>query len=235
MDSEIPVLYEDNHLLVVDKPQNMPVQPDISGNLDMLTYLKDYLKKKYNKPGNVFLGLVHRLDRPAGGVMVFARTSKAASRLSDQIRRRVMDKTYLAVVHGKTPPAGTFTHYLYKNRDINVVKSVSPATKHAKKAILRYTTLEIKNSLSLVQIALETGRSHQIRVQFSEEGFALWGDYKYGSDTVQENQKLALCAHKLAFEHPTKKKMLYFETLPPMRYPWSEFNYLQKLKVEQNS
>ncbi|HKJ32088.1 MAG TPA: RluA family pseudouridine synthase [Balneolales bacterium] len=235
MDFEIPILYEDNHLLVIDKPQNMPAQPDISGDKDALSLLKRYLKKKYDKPGNVFLGLVHRLDRPAGGVMVFARTSKAASRLTDQMRHRFIKKTYLAVVRGKTPVSGTLTHYLLKNHDLNIVKSVSPETKKAKKAVLHYTTLETVGSLSLVSVQLETGRSHQIRVQFSKEGHPLWGDYKYGNNQVNDHQNLALYSHKLILTHPTQKQSMIFEAVPPMQYPWTEFTYLQKLKVENDS
>ncbi|HKJ44184.1 MAG TPA: RluA family pseudouridine synthase [Balneolales bacterium] len=234
MDPEIPVIYEDNHLLVVDKPQNMPVQPDISGDMDMLTCLKGYLKDKYNKPGNVFLGLVHRLDRPAGGVMVFARTSKAASRLTDQLRHRFVKKIYLAVVHGKPKPVGTLTHFLYKDRDANLVEAVPRETKGAKKALLHFTTLETAGNLSLVMITLETGRSHQIRVQFSKEGYPLWGDYKYGNVPVGDYQQLALYSHKLQLEHPTQRKSITFETLPPEKYPWSEFQYLQKIKEKKS-
>ncbi len=198
----IPVIYEDNHLLVVNKPANIPVQQDISGDPDLLTLLKDYIRDKYHKPGNVFLGLVHRLDRPASGCMVFARTSKAASRLSDQFRRRTVKKEYLAVVHGKTPKTGTLQDYLKKDNSKNLVYSVSADTRNSKKAILHFRTIDYQSGNSLVQIELETGRSHQIRVQFATAGYPLWGDHRYGTDDDNSTRQLALHSFKLTFEHP---------------------------------
>ena len=159
----INIIYEDNHLLVVEKPINVPVQKDSSNDLDLLTMLKDYIKKKYNKPGNVYLGLVHRLDRPVGGIMVFAKTSKAASRLSEQIRNGTFKKEYLAIVCGKVKENGTLEDYLLKDSKTNMVKVNSKG----KKSILEYIRLDYREGLSLVKINLKTGRSHQIRVQFS--------------------------------------------------------------------
>ncbi len=172
------VLYEDNHLLCVVKPVNMPVQPDSSHDESLLDMGKIYLKEKYQKPGNVFLGLVHRLDRPVGGVMVFARTSKAASRLSDSIRKNQLDKWYLAVLDG-IPKAsnGTLVDYLSKDSDENRV-SVTDA-EHGKKSILHYETLAVHGNHTLVRIKLETGRSHQIRVQFASRGLPLMYDQRY--------------------------------------------------------
>lgn len=227
--NNINILYEDNHLLVVDKPANVPVQPDSSGDPDLLTILKDYLKHKYEKHGNVFLGLVHRLDRPTPGLMVFAKTSKAASRLSDQIRRRVIEKTYLAVVEGKTRPSGHLIHHLEKDREINRVRVVQKRNKRSKTAELTYQTLETINDHSLVRIELITGRSHQIRIQFTEEGHPIYGDWKYNPHKHEEKQ-LALYASELAFEHPTLKKMLRFKQDPPECEPWSFFGYLRENK-----
>ena len=172
------ILYEDNHLLVVKKDANMPVQADNSKDIDLLTELKEYIKKKYSKPGNVYLGLVHRLDRPVAGVMVFAKTSKSAERLSEQIRNKTFKKTYYAIVEGKPNKNGMFKDKLLKDEKTNISK-VDP---NGKEAILEYETIATKNNLSLVKINLLTGRSHQIRVQFSYHGYPLYGDMKYNNN-----------------------------------------------------
>ncbi|MEG1520809.1 MAG: RNA pseudouridine synthase, partial [Clostridia bacterium] len=183
MKEELQVLFEDNHIIVVVKPQNIPSQADISGDEDMLTIIRNYLKKKYGKPGNVFVGLVHRLDRPTGGVMVFAKTSKAASRLSEAIREGEFEKTYLAVVDGKPKEdEGTYVHYLKKNTMTNMVYVVPSATDGAKRAELNYQVLEAKGKFNLVRVQLITGRGHQIRVQMSTEGTPICGDSRYGSE-----------------------------------------------------
>lgn len=224
-DPSIPILYEDNHLLVVEKPVNMPSQQDQSADPDLLSLLKADIKIRYNKPGNVFLGLVHRLDRPTGGVMVFAKTSKAASRLSDAIRRNEWQKTYMAVVHG-TPLAssGKLAHYLRKDATNNLVSVASAADPAAKQALLTYQVLSGKGALALVQVILITGRSHQIRVQFAEIGCPLYGDQKYGSTWNQPGQQLALWAAELRFPHPTTKEMIVCHSMPPHSYPWSEWS-----------
>src|SRR5690625_1465024 len=161
---DIPILYEDNHLLVVEKPVNIPVQGDKSGDQDLLTWLKEDIKVRYNKPGNVFLGLVHRLDRPVGGVMVFAKTSKAASRLSKTIQQGEFERSYLTVVRGiPNNNKERLIHYLLKDRKKNIVYSVSKNHKSGKKAILDYEVVDSKDGLSLLKVRLHTGRSHQIR------------------------------------------------------------------------
>ena len=207
------IIYEDNHLLVVEKPRNVLVQADDTNDIDLLTSLKLYLKEKYNKPGNVYLGLVHRLDRPVGGVMVFAKTSKTAGRLSDMVRTHEFKKTYLAVVEGKVPDEGVFEDYLLKlekeNRTI-----VDKNGKYAKLYI---------DGLSLIKINLETGRSHQIRVQFSSRGFPLWGDQKYNKN-AKVGEQIALWAHKLEFKHPVTKEIMTFNAHPYWEeFPWSLF------------
>ena len=215
----INILYEDNHLLVVEKPINMPVQKDSSLDMDLLTLLKNYLKDKYQKPGNVYLGLVHRLDRPVGGVMVFAKTSKCASRLGDQVRNRNLKKTYYAIVEGHIDCCGTFRDRLLKNRDTNIV-SVS---KDGKEAILDYELLSYKDNLSLVKINLRTGRSHQIRVQFAYHGYPLYGDQRYNNHSIKGEQ-IALFAKILEFDHPVTKERLKFELNLPDRYPFNLFS-----------
>ncbi len=219
---KIDVLYEDNHLLVVVKPINIPVQEDSSGDEDLLTILKNYLKEKYNKPGNVYLGLVHRLDRPVSGVMVFAKTSKCASRLSEQIRNDKFNKIYYAVVTGNIKEKGLLEDYLLKDKKNNIVR----VDKNGKKAVLEYKKIKTINNLSLVEIKLHTGRSHQIRVQFSNNGNPLYGDQKYNKNSHVKEQ-LALFAKKLEFYHPITNELLTFEVDLPDREP---FNIFKKKK-----
>lgn len=219
----IPILYEDNHLLIVTKPVNVPVQEDRSGDPDLLNVLKQDLKVRYNKPGNVFLALVHRLDRPVGGVMVFAKTSKAASRLSDVIRRKKLGRTYLATIRGRpTQQQDTLEHYLLKDTRKNIVRIVSPDTEGAKKAILDYELIASNNAddLSLVKIKLHTGRSHQIRVQMAAIGCPLYGDQRYGQHVNKPGQQIALWAHQLSLPHPTRDELIAEMCVPPLEYPW---------------
>ena len=215
----INIIYEDNHLLVVEKPINIPVQADDSHDLDFLTMLKDYIKKRDNKPGNVYLGLVHRLDRPVGGIMVFAKTSKCASRLSEQVRTRALKKTYYAVVLGKLEDKGTFKDYLLKDTKTNIVK----VDKKGKEAILNYKLIDYKDNLSLVKINLKTGRSHQIRVQFSSRGHALYGDNKYNK-SAKVGEQISLFAKSLELIHPTTKEVMKFSLELKNKYPWNIFN-----------
>ena len=215
----INVLYEDNHVLVVEKPINVPVQADDSGDVDFLTMLKKYIKDKYHKPGNVYLGLVHRLDRPVGGVMVFAKTSKAASRLSDQVRTHTFKKKYKAVVMGHVKESTTLVDKLLKDTKTNLVHVDSKG----KEAVLSYKLLSYKNNMSLVEIDLKTGRSHQIRVQFSSRGYPLYGDQRYNKNALVGEQ-IALFAYSLSFIHPTTKEELTFKLNLPNRKPWNIFN-----------
>lgn len=225
---KVPILFEDNHLLVVEKPVNIPVQEDSSGDKDLLNMLKDDLKIRYQKPGNVYLGLVHRLDRPVGGAMVFAKTSKAASRLSDMIRRKVIERRYYAVVHGiPANPKGELVHYLYKDRTRNKVSVVSSSHPEGKKAVLDYQVIDSKDGYSLLSVNLHTGRSHQIRVQLSAMGHPLYGDQKYGQHVNQPGQQIALWAHSLAFEHPVRKEPVNVFSLPPDEYPWTLWKNLE--------
>lgn len=214
----INIIYEDNHLLVVEKPINVIVQEDNTKDKDLLTMLKEYLKEKYNKPGNVYLGLVHRLDRPVGGIMVFAKTSKAAGRLSEQVRNKTFKKTYNAVVIGNINNNGKLHDYLLKDEKRNIVK----VDKRGKEAILYYKKLNYKNNMSLVEINLETGRSHQIRVQMSNYGYPLFGDQKYNKN-AKVGEQIALFAKKIEFIHPVTKEHISFELELPNRYPFNIF------------
>ena len=218
---KLKVIYEDNHIIIVEKIPNVPSQSDKTGDIDMLTMVKQYIKEKYNKPGNVYLGLVHRLDRPVGGIMIFAKTSKAASRLSDQVREKIFKKKYLAVVDGKIEnKSGTLEDYLYKDERNNISKVVNKNKKNAKFAKLDYEVIkydEVKN-LSLVKVNLHTGRHHQIRVQLSNFGHSIFGDQKYG--TRGQGKQIALWAYELTINHPITKEEMTFKDLPENVGTW---------------
>lgn len=214
---KIKILYEDNHIIVVVKPVNILVQADITKDVDMLTLIKKYLKEKYNKPGNVYLGLVHRLDRPVGGVMVLAKTSKAAARLSEMIRNSSFKKTYLAVVCGNLKGNGEFVDNIV-NDEFKV--SIDASGKLSK---LKYQVVASAQNLSLVKINLITGRKHQIRAQFAYHGYPLWGDQKY-NDNASSGEQIALWAVNIKFKHPVRDEIMNFTSLPNLeKYPWSLF------------
>jgi 23S rRNA pseudouridine1911/1915/1917 synthase len=200
------ILYLDNHLLVIRKPAGILIQGDDSGDVTILQLCKDYLKEEFGKPGNVFLGLVHRLDRPVSGVVVFARTSKAASRLTDQFRNRETVKVYRALIQGKVEASGVFEDYISRHR----VTSHLSTPEKGKYAKLSFARLKFENDLSFVEVRLETGRHHQIRVQFGRRGFPILGDFRYGSKKQFDNKTIALHAQKLSFFHPITKEQMEF-------------------------
>lgn len=215
----INIIYEDNHLLVVEKPANLLVQADHTGDEDLLSMLKEDIKKRYQKPGNVYLGLVHRLDRPVGGVMVFAKTSKAASRLSEQVRNHQMRKKYYAIVKGVfKEQEGILIDYLKKDEKLNKVL----VDNSGKKAVLNYKVIDSNKNYSLVDIDLKTGRSHQIRVQFASRNHALYGDQKYNKNS-RVGEQIALYSYELSFYHPITKEMLTFRKKPAKKFPWNLF------------
>ena len=220
----LDVIYEDNHVIVVIKPHNIPTQEDDSKDKDMLTLVKEYIKEKYNKPGNVYVGLVHRLDRPTGGVMVFTKTSKAAARLTESIKSGDMSKNYLAVTVG-TPKEkqAKLVNYLKKNEKLNCVNVVPVGTTGAKYAELSYKVLDSNNKVALLDVNLVTGRSHQIRVQLKHIGNPIYGDVKYGGD-MAKGHNLALWAYNLKFTHPTTKQLMNFKVLPDVtQVPFNAF------------
>lgn len=229
------ILYEDNHIIVVSKPQGVASQPDETKDEDMLTKVKNYIKEKYNKPGEAFVGLVHRLDRPTGGVMVFAKTSKAASRLSEQMRNGDFDKTYFAVVCGRPRDMkGKIISYLKKDERENKAIIVPSSTEGAKKAELDYETLEYnaETDRSLLKIKLYSGRGHQIRVQLKSIKCPIYGDQKYGGENMPKVM-LNLFAVELSFLHPTTKQKLIFRVYPPENYSaWNEFNLEKQLSLK---
>ncbi|MDW7657406.1 MAG: RluA family pseudouridine synthase [Bacillota bacterium] len=235
--SQPQILYEDNHILVAVKKPGLLSQADGSQTLDMLTLLKEDIRQRYQKPGRVFLGLVHRLDQPVGGVMVFARTSKAAGRLSNQIRQHQFEKYYLAVVHGcPEPPSGKLSDCLEKDPARNLVQIVPPG--FGKEAWLSYVVVsaDAESGLCLLGIRLGTGRPHQIRVQLASRGWPIVGDRRYGlqqqSTSAGKVSEPALFACALGFSHPTRPEQLFFSAAPPAEPPWNRFPAvdLQKMR-----
>ena len=208
----IDILYEDNHILVAVKPPNMLSQADETGDTDILTYLKADLKERYHKPGGVYLGLVHRLDRPVGGLMVFARTSKAAARLSAELQKHDMGREYICIVEGTPPPSFSFIDYLIKDPHLNRVTVCSADDRRAKEALLHGRTLASRSGTSLCSIRLETGRNHQIRVQMSHAGHPLWGDNRYGHGIP--GQQIALWGYRLKVTHPVSHEFMSFMSMP---------------------
>jgi len=218
-ESSLNILYLDNHLIAVCKPAGVLTQANDSGSESLMDQVKAWLKKEYSKPGNVFLGLIHRLDRNVSGVVLFARTSKGASRLSMQFREKTTQKLYRAVVEGKPNPAhSTLTHHLRKERSLKSTVFKRPG-KDTKLAELEYKILENYESSSLLEITLHTGRFHQIRAQLSFIGHPILGDKKYGAATDLPDRKIALYAHRLNFQHPTSKEELCVESPPPPNWP----------------
>jgi len=214
-EATLHILLEDNHLLAVAKPAGMLSMGDDTGDDSVADQAKQYLKRKYNKPGNVFLGVVHRLDRPVSGVLLFARTSKAASRLSDQFRRGAVSKRYVAVVEGQVrESAGLLTDWLHKDREKNHVSVVTKAVRDAKECRLEYQVLSCDKSSTTVGLRPLTGRSHQIRVQLANQGHPIVGDLRYGADDPL-GHRILLHAQQLEFEHPTQKTRIVVEAPTP--------------------
>ena len=211
----IDSLYLDNHLLVVSKPPGLLVQGDATGDADLVTLAKAYLKERFDKPGNVFVGLVHRLDRPTSGLVALARTSKAASRLSDQFRRRAVAKRYLAVVDGRLSGAGRAEDWLAPSG--GGVAVVAPDAPGAKRAALSWRVLAHRAGRTLVDVDLETGRKHQIRVQLAALGAPVVGDFRYGdpAEPFADGRGIALHAYALTLEHPTRRERVTFTAPPP--------------------
>jgi len=224
-EKDLIILHEDNHIIVVLKPQNIACCPDESGDDNLFDCVKRYIKSTYNKPGNVFLGLVHRLDRPTGGVMVYAKTSKAAARLTEQMKTGGFEKKYLAVL-SSTPSRkkAALENYLKKNSLNNMVYVCTQTEEGAKFASLEYEVLEENSPLCLAEVTLNTGRTHQIRVQTASINCPVYGDMRYGGEKAVKG-KLALWAYSLRFTHPTSGERLHFLAEPPKdEPPWNKFN-----------
>jgi len=217
------LIYQDNDILVVEKPVNMPSQPDKTGDEALSSFLE---KNLFSSGKKAYIGIVHRLDRPVGGIMVFAKNRRAAEKLSSQMKTRQCEKYYLAVVYGEiSPPTGTFEDYLLKDPHRNVSRVVEPSHPEAKKASLSYRVLAFhpEKKLTLVEVELHTGRHHQIRVQWQSRGHPLYGDQKYGRGFTRGGQRLALWSYRLSFAHPQTGEYLTFTRKPPAVYPWILF------------
>jgi len=214
-----PVLYLDNHLLALYKPAGLLVQGDRTEEVSLLDLGKYWLKERYNKPGRVFLGMVHRLDRPVAGVVLFGRTSKAAGRLSEQFRSGKVGKTYLAVVEGRlTKERDQLTNYIERDdRNSKIVAQPGDLTQMAK---LSYRLLEATQSHSLVEVQLQTGRRHQIRVQLAHIGHPVVGDRRYGASTTLPQRQIVLFAKELTVEHPTRREEIAISSPLPVGWPW---------------
>jgi 23S rRNA pseudouridine1911/1915/1917 synthase len=215
-----PIFYRDNHLLVLYKPAGLLVQADETEDDSLLELGKNWVKTVYRKPGQVFLGMVHRLDRPVAGVILFCRTSKAAARMSEQFRTGTTEKYYLAVLQGemKMKP-GRLVHFLQRreNRSSTVVPEGTPGSRQA---VLSFDILDIKRSRTLVKVKLETGRHHQIRVQFAHLGHPVLGDLRYGAPAPLPQKQIALFAKELVITHPVRGERLRFESPLPFNWPW---------------
>lgn len=219
---ELNVIYEDNHLIAAIKPPGIPAQGDDTGDLSMVEYVKAYIKEKYNKPGDVYLGLVHRIDRPVGGVMIFARTSKAAARLSAQFQNHTVRKIYVALTEAVPfEKERTLIHYLYKPGDKNIVKASPKEFPGAKRSELKYRILKENGMRALLEVEPITGRQHQIRVQLSAMRCPIRGDVKYGNTTFNPDKSICLFAHKIFFTHPVTQQNMEISA------PWPNTDWWQ--------
>lgn len=217
----LQVLYEDNHIIVINKRAGDIVQGDKTGDRPLSEVVKDYLKEKYNKPGNVYLGVVHRLDRPTSGIVLFSKTSKALPRLNKLFAEKKANKTYWALVKkGDLPQSGSLTHWLRKNPKNNKSTAFKAEVANSKKAILHYKVIKALNNFLLLEIDLETGRHHQIRSQLASIGFPIKGDLKYGFDRSNKDASIHLHARRLQFNHPVKKESIDIVAPTPQDPLW---------------
>jgi 23S rRNA pseudouridine1911/1915/1917 synthase len=227
MHNDLVILYEDNHIIAVNKRPGDIVQGDKTGDAPLSDFVKDYVKEKYNKPGEVFLGTVHRLDRPVSGIVLFARTSKALTRLNEMFREREIQKTYWAVVKGSPRiTSQTLVHYLVKNEQKNMSKAFSDPAPNRLKCELEYKVIQKIDNYSLLEVNPLTGRHHQIRVQLSAIGCPIKGDVKYGFNRTNSNASIHLHARKIEFIHPIKKEKLIIEAPTPDDPVWNAFDEL---------
>lgn len=216
MQSSLELIYIDNHLIVVNKPAGLLIQGDKTGDPTLFNSVQRYLKEAFNKPGNVYLGLIHRIDRPVSGTVVFARTSKAASRLSEQFRKKTTKKIYRALVKGKTPTDAVLKDQIERKGSSSFIA----AKDGGKPAIMAFKRLLFKKGLSLLEIELETGRHHQIRVQLANQGFPILGDFRYGSKEKFPQKSIALHAYSIKIEHPVQKTPMTFQSIPSLHWPF---------------
>lgn len=210
------ILYEDNHLIAVCKNVGQPVQAEKGKPESLEEQVKKYLKEKYNKPGDVFLGVIHRIDMPVSGLVLFAKTSKALSRMNEIFQKREVEKFYMAKVWGKPPKQKEIlTHWLRRDEKKNLTKAFDEEVTHSQKAVLEYELMEVKGRFSVLKIRLLTGRKHQIRAQLGYMGCPIAGDVKYGAPEALKDQSICLHSYSLEFEHPVKKEKVFTQSKPP--------------------
>ncbi|MBN4065868.1 RNA pseudouridine synthase [Candidatus Amoebophilus asiaticus] len=218
------ILYEDNHIIAINKKPSFLVQADKTGDTPLCDIVKSYIKEKYNKPGNVFLGVVHRIDRPVSGVLLFGRTSKATKRLNGLFKTANIQKTYWAVVKNKPPlPEDSLINYLIKDPETNITDCYNEEVENALKAELSYKVLGSLNNYYFVEVRPVTGRSHQIRVQLANIGCPIRGDKKYGYPKRNKDHSISLHARKIQFVHPIRKETVTITATPPSNY-WKQFD-----------
>jgi 23S rRNA pseudouridine1911/1915/1917 synthase len=228
--ANLRVLYEDNHLIAVNKRPGDIVQGDKTGDAPLSDVIKQYIKKKYKKPGDVFLGTVHRLDRPVSGVVLYARTSKALERLNELFRNKTLKKTYWAIVHNSPKEEeGRLLHYLVKDESKNKAKAFNYAAPHSKEAVLNYRIIGKGDRYTFLDVDLETGRHHQIRIQLSTIGCPIKGDLKYGAERSNKDASICLHARKLEFLHPVKKEPIEIVAPVPAEKIWTDFEKLAQI------
>ncbi len=221
---EMEILYEDNHIIIVNKSPREIVQGDKTGDKPLVDMVKDYLKEKYHKPGNVFCGVVHRLDRPTSGIVVFAKTSKALARLNEMFKKGEVDKTYWAIVKDLPPQdEGTLVHFLIKNQKNNKSVAYDTEKPRSKKAVLHYKLVGRSQRYYLLEVKLETGRHHQIRCQLAKIGLPIRGDLKYGAQRSNPDGSISLHARNISFVHPVSKKMIDITAPVPDDPLWKAF------------
>ena len=226
MITKADILFEDNHIIIIQKTAGIPTQGDETGDISLFEMVQKYIKVKYNKPGDVYLGLVHRVDRPVSGLVMFAKTSKAASRLSEMFREHTIEKTYLAIVAQQPPKEeDTLTNYIWKDKESNSAYCYNKEKKGSKKAILDYKQLQQVGKEYLLEVKPHTGRSHQIRAQLANMGCPIVGDIKYGSKVNVEDRSICLLARRLKFIHPVKKTPLEIVSRTPEGRFWQKFTY----------
>lgn len=220
----LQVLFEDNHLIAVNKPAGYLVQGDVTGDKPLSDFVKQYIKIRYNKPGDVFLGVIHRLDRPVSGVVIFARTSKALTRMNEMFRDRKVQKSYWAITLDRPEPMeGKLTHWLLKDKERNFVNASKKKSADAKKAVLSYQLASSIDNHHLIAVRPHTGRPHQIRVQLARLNTSIRGDIKYGSPKPNEDGRIHLHAHALSFQHPVKKEPVLIKAETPEDQVWHKF------------
>jgi len=228
----VHVLHEDNHLIAVYKPAGVLVQGDATGDRTLADWVKQYIKDRYNKPGDVFLGIIHRLDRPVSGVVIFARTSKALTRMNELFKERKVDKTYWAITQSRPPELeGELVHYLLKDTTRNKTKAYDKRSNRNKKAKLSKLTYKVIGALgdhTVLEVHPETGRSHQIRVQLARMGCIIKGDIKYGDEYPNDDASIYLHCHSLGFIHPVKKEPVKISVDAPNLQMWREFGLMAK-------